>query len=648
MDTIIQTTAEILAIYNPIVATINIIAKEIHEIYKNAESNKEICLIMANRVSSAEFSMNTMMRNIEGDEGNEEILENFRKKEYYLAFETFKNLLTNIKEYTNKVSKFNRYKQYINAMEVKQKYERLTMQYDMCMKDLQFTMLVSSEVDRANEAKKVDKAIKNTEAALGKLDTANQKLDMIAKNIDFLIKDKQTDIQVKTIDANELREPVYAEHNVRKSVVKKIYEEYEVACKPIDSQKIGTELSVLKKLKSKYILQFHGLSYVDNSEVMVLEWAEKGTLKELYNTNDIPWTRKIQIIRDISRGIVLGNLDPKLGNFKFARDIHDKTKNLSSILPDVIRWMAPEQIKRYTDTSDDRHGKKGYYTFNCEMFSFGMLIWELCYEKIPYQGMSIKEISDHVLNGKRERLPPGEFKNPVDKVIQEKFVKIIDKVWRQTPQQRIDIANLNRELEMLSVEYPICPKDPMLLEDKALNLDGTMNGLELDFIPLDKGIEFHRKKDHKNAWKSFIQNSDLGNVAAKYWQGYYLSYGYNVVEIDHEKARQLFREAADNDYADAQCRYAVSLLNNLNHKHLNDEEKEKNYNEILHYFKLAADNKNVDAMYYLGDIYVNGKLKVPNDEEHRELGLRYLNSAANNNYPKAIKLLNDLKSNKNI
>ncbi|RIB13813.1 kinase-like domain-containing protein [Gigaspora rosea] len=309
-DTVIriaETTAEILALYNPIIGTINLIVREVRDIYKNAESNKEICLIMYNRVDSAEHAMNTLMRNIEGSE-DEEIFENFRKKEYYLAFERFKNLLTNIKEYTNKVSKFDRYKQIINATEVKNKYQKLTKEYDVCIKDLQFTMIMSSEAARVKEAKKVDKAIENTEEALKKLDNTDQKLDMIAKNIDFLIKERSLDTQVKKIDPSELYEPPYKDTNFRKNVFKKIYkgehDEHEVACKPIDSQNLGTQLTILKKLKSKYILQFYGLSYADTSEVMVSEWAEKGTLKELYHKHDIPWTRKIQIIRDICRGIV--------------------------------------------------------------------------------------------------------------------------------------------------------------------------------------------------------------------------------------------------------------------------------------------------------------------------------------------------------
>ena len=36
--------------------------------------------------------------------------------------------------------------------------------------------------------------------------------------------------------------------------------------------------------------------------------------------------------------------------------------------------------------------------------SFGMLLWELAFQKFPYKDMEISEIQKHVLNGKREIL----------------------------------------------------------------------------------------------------------------------------------------------------------------------------------------------------------------------------------------------------
>ncbi|CAG8540466.1 31130_t:CDS:2 [Gigaspora margarita] len=150
----------------------------------------------------------------------------------------------------------------------------------------------------------------------------------------------------------------------------------------------------------------------------------------------------------------------------------------------------------------------------------------------------------------------------------------------------MDIVTLNRKLEKLLVTYPIIPSDQMLLKDKVLNFDGMIEDNPIfDFVSLEKGIELHAKRDHK---------------PRQCWQGYYLYFGYNVVEIDKKQAKQFFKEAADND---------------------------------------SADNKNVDAMYYLGKIYVNGNLGV---EKNKEFGLEYLKLAAKENHEKAIKLLKNL------
>jgi hypothetical protein len=37
-----------------------------------------------------------------------------------------------------------------------------------------------------------------------------------------------------------------------------------------------------------------------------------------------------------------------------------------------------------------------------------MLLWELTFEKIPYQGWDMDKIQDHVLKGKRERITFGD------------------------------------------------------------------------------------------------------------------------------------------------------------------------------------------------------------------------------------------------
>ncbi|CAG8854223.1 2456_t:CDS:2, partial [Gigaspora margarita] len=170
---------------------------------------------------------------------------------------------------------------------------------------------------------------------------------------------------------------------------------------------------------------------------------------------------------------------------------------------------------------------------------------------------------------------------------------------------------------------------------KTSNLEEAMDidSPPVDFlIPLEKGVEFHKNRIHKAALKCFEKNANLGDPLAKYWLGYYLTYGYDVIEIDKE-------QAADYDHSDAQCRYAVALLSNLK-KEDSEVKKQENRNEIIHYFKLAANNKNPNAMYYLADIYIYGKLQM---QPNKELGMMYLKLAADNNYERAFRMLAQIK-----
>ncbi|KAF0508966.1 kinase-like protein [Gigaspora margarita] len=78
-----------------------------------------------------------------------------------------------------------------------------------------------------------------------------------------------------------------------------------VGCKTIKDgqnkhEEFKVELEIFRILRHLlYVLKFYGLLNVDRYDFMVFDWAEHGTLKELYNKHDIPWTRKIQIVRDI-------------------------------------------------------------------------------------------------------------------------------------------------------------------------------------------------------------------------------------------------------------------------------------------------------------------------------------------------------------
>ncbi|CAG8526305.1 2594_t:CDS:1 [Dentiscutata heterogama] len=144
---------DIFATYMPVIGTVKLLVGEIYQIYENAECNRDLCLIMVDRVKAAECSMDKIVRSIENKK------DDFRNKSYYKAFERFKNTLTKIKEYTKKVSKLKGYKRFLHATDVKNGFNQLRDEFDRCMSDLNFAIDVSSAI----ESERVNKSLEEVD-----------------------------------------------------------------------------------------------------------------------------------------------------------------------------------------------------------------------------------------------------------------------------------------------------------------------------------------------------------------------------------------------------------------------------------------------------------------------------------------------------
>lgn len=187
-------------------------------------------------------------------------------------------------------------------------------------------------------------------------------------------------------------------------VIKKLRKGEEVALKKriLDKEEkrqindILSQVTILKKLKeSKYIVKFYGF-VKDEEEIMymVTEWFEYGNLKEYYTAyGPLGWLEKSQIAIDISRGLtflhtvsilhhdirsenilITRHRCAKLANFTLSRGFRDFSTHVKATI-DNVRWMAPEKLKDHNNL----------YTAKCEIYSFGMVLWEIAEGKLPFQ-----------------------------------------------------------------------------------------------------------------------------------------------------------------------------------------------------------------------------------------------------------------------
>ncbi|CAG8505821.1 12566_t:CDS:2 [Funneliformis caledonium] len=671
----IGTAADAITPFIPLIGAATTIISDIIIIYQQAAYNKKIVSALYDRTRYAELAIETLQRRKKLHE------KDFRSQEWYDAFNRFVDVLKEIRTFAKEVSCLRGYKKYFKSFTVKERFEALTNSYDVVMKDLNFTMAVANEEQRRydneclmDDVSEMSKFLQTIEGGIvtndNKLNIVLEELRLMKISIDS---GKGPIAMAKQIEENEITDPYINEptdyRGSNRHIIRRQYKTtIEVACKPFELNKDDKEeykkkqgqLAILSKLSEcTNILKFYGLANLNGQNHMILEWAHYGNLREVYEDYDIPWMRKLHIATDICRAITFlqsvdifhhdlrcenvmltRNLEPKLTNFEYARSKNASTSSIGDLMK-IVHWLAPEKMR-------DRSTR---YNIKCEIFSFGMLLWELTFEKTPYQGWDMERVETHVKAGKREKITFGPVAVDRELEIQKVLEEVITGAWKANPEERISLVKLFNTLEKLQSENKNLMElgcNSNLLPQKSLDLDGSstpppppdsdadaelpeFEDFSLDcgiitVISFEEGVKAHKDGKYDKAWECFEYHADNGNANAKYWMAYYLWEG-KFVEKNCEEAAKLFKEAADQGIPDAQLRYAFTFQTKLG--------KKKYREEFIKYLTLAADGGNQSAQYNLGDVYFNKKLMMGDKQK----GIYYLKLAALQNHPNAIKML---------
>ncbi|GAM26893.1 hypothetical protein SAMD00019534_100680 [Acytostelium subglobosum LB1] len=126
------------------------------------------------------------------------------------------------------------------------------------------------------------------------------------------------------------------------------------------------------------------------------------------------------------------------------------------------RWLAPEVIKNVQ------------YTEKIDIYSYGMVIWELITREIPfeeyfeeYKWNSV--IEDKVTHGLRPTIP---------KECPEQFANLIQDCWQEDPRRRPSFEDIITQLQQMQSTFPLNNK----IEFRA---NGNMEGPSIDITPID-------------------------------------------------------------------------------------------------------------------------------------------------------------------
>jgi len=329
------------------------------------------------------------------------------------------------------------------------------------------------------------------------------------------------------------------------------------------------------------------------------------------------------IHRDIrSENIVITDQDvAKITNFKLSRGFNEATDNVN-VGKESVRYSAPEMLRRgITGEGAGKSGNKTKcdtkYDTKCEVYSFGILLWEIAECKLPYEQFEdFLELTRKVVGGYRENFTPGTD-------IPEKYQSLVNKSVSQNPGARpifskmlTDLQDIFKNCTSESPRPPITPPVRKMTYDTiaAAEEDCAINWDSFGYMSIDKAAEEHKKNGDvkkETLYKCFDTYAGMGNPRAKYWKAYYISKGWSNLDCSNDKklelSAQLFKEAADygDDMPDAQLRYATMVMQGKGVK--------QNTDEAVKYFIKAAKNDHVIAMYNIAIFYfANDKAELGN------------------------------------
>ncbi|KAF0457465.1 kinase-like protein [Gigaspora margarita] len=626
--------------------------EDIVTLYQKAEHNKRLCNYLTKRVNSAV----AVMRDLEiRKQDNQEF---FMESTNLQLIKDFVKCMFDIKKFVADVSQLGSFGTFFNSNIIIQKYKDLSNRVDGYL--ISLNVAINKETIR-NESQSFindnkDDNISETINSLNEETLSSEDLELQHEIEDIkegllemkkLMNDMSNRIEISIVPQSILKLDDYEPKSDYPRRGKSIHCRWSrtslsnYAFKqtyPLTNDEINDlsqQIAILKGLEdSEHIVRFYGIVWSSDeiNSYLVTEWMEKGNLRGYYKNHKLDWNKKFEFAIDICQGIgflnavgilhhdirgknilINHNHRAKIANFGLSRIYEKNSAWAIKVNLENVRYMAPEKLE-YDD--------KKRYTFKCEIYSLGALLWEIAEEEIPYTrlGIDFPTIRDRVLKEK----------------YREPFSSNVPKVWQDTA-----YAAMNHDPDfrptigkIFSVLYEYHHTD----EKKEILPLGDDDFMLVDeMMSVDQAIKEHRKPDgnKQKAWESFKYYAELDDISAKYWVGYYL---YHSILPEHKENRQenlqhaaiLFKEAADHGKVEAQLRYGFFLWQG--------DGVPVNCDEAMKYLKLAADNGNPTAMFNVGSAYWIGKGVI----KDQEIGSKYLKMAAKKDQHNAIAMCKKL------
>ncbi|CAA7017081.1 unnamed protein product [Microthlaspi erraticum] len=222
-------------------------------------------------------------------------------------------------------------------------------------------------------------------------------------------------------------------------------------------QSFRQEVSLMKRLRHPNVLLFMGSVTSPQRLCIVSEFLPRGSLFRLLrrSTSKLDWRRRIHMALDIARGmnylhrcsppivhrdlkssnlLVDKNWTVKVADFGLSRIKH-ATYLTSKSGKGTPQWMAPEVLRN--ESADEKS----------DIYSFGVVLWELATEKIPWETLNPMQVVGAVaFMNKRLEIPED---------IDPRWISLIESCWHSDTKLRPTFQELMEKLSDLQRKYTL-------------------------------------------------------------------------------------------------------------------------------------------------------------------------------------------------
>uniref|UniRef100_A0A8D3ADS8 Mitogen-activated protein kinase kinase kinase n=1 Tax=Scophthalmus maximus TaxID=52904 RepID=A0A8D3ADS8_SCOMX len=230
----------------------------------------------------------------------------------------------------------------------------------------------------------------------------------------------------------------------------------EVAIKKVREQK-ETDIKPLRKLKHPNIISFKGVCTQAPCYCIIMEYCAQGQLYEVLRAGRkvtprllVDWASGIAsgmnylhlhkiIHRDLKSPNVLvtHNDTVKISDFGTSKELSDKSTKMS--FAGTVAWMAPEVIRNEPVSE------------KVDIWSFGVVLWELLTGEIPYKDVD----SSAIIWG----VGSNSLHLPVPSTCPDGFKILMKQTWQSKPRNRPSFRQILLHLDIASADILGAPQE---------------------------------------------------------------------------------------------------------------------------------------------------------------------------------------------